>query len=790
MIALRGFLFLVMLLSATGFSSLVQADSRILALGWFQDPDGVLGFEQVTGQDFQPFANPLMKGQYHGTTWVRLRISPGRPAQDHWILRFASRSYMDEIALFDPVGEPMTRYQPRYTGDRHAVAPDDYLSLSLGFEIEAGQVPRDLYLRLRSTSIHYLDLALLTPGEARLQDARQMFAAVLLWGFLLAVLIWTIGIWRTDRERVIGAFIIKHTISVIHSFLVLGFGRILLPSLLGNGVLDTVLNYAHLLAAASGFAFELIFLREFHPPRWLWWTAVSLLGLSVAAFVAFFSGRVIEALTLNLYLISLGSFSILLLALTGRIWHEGQTSRAILPQWLVVSYLGTLLGVVVISVPPTLYPAINGVNYSKDPSLSAYPFLSSLLILILLELRRGGRETVRQETLVRLASAESEAREQARRREEQEKFLAHTSHELRTPMNGILGLTELALAGDSTDQERLEYLKQIAASGQILVDNLTEVLDISKIEAGRLELEQVDFDLNELLEGLASTWSSLARAKGLDFSLHRAADLPRLVRGDPVRVRQILVNYLGNALKFTASGGIGLAVQCANHKRLRFEVSDTGPGLSPEVQARLFQPYTQADRSIQRRHGGTGLGLSICRTLADLMAGEAGVRSVEGQGSCFWAELELGPAESPFPAAGGDDADAIPASLEGLEILVADDNRVNRLVVTRMLEKRGCRVTAVENGEQAVDAVRDSIRRNRVYDIVLMDVQMPVMDGLEATRTLRQLPGGSSIPVIALTAGVLTREREEALAAGMNDFATKPVQLKHLQARILRLIRA
>ncbi|MGI9211542.1 MAG: ATP-binding protein [Methylococcaceae bacterium] len=778
----------VIVLTLMGWSSTGTANNFVTATAFFQDPGNQLTYAEATRQEFHSYTNPFLKGLYHGTTWIKLSFDPGEYRGDRLVLRFNQRNNLDEVALFDPVEAPDTLINPLYTGDRHALNPKDYFALALGFNIPAGHGPRDLYLRLRTTSIHYLDVAVLPPEEVRYLDGAVFFGSMLVWGFLLSVLVWTIRIWWVDREWVIGAFIAKHSIGIVHSFLVLGFGRVLLPWGLGNGRLDMALNIAHILAAGSGFIFELIFLREFNPPKWMWTGTAMLLGLTVAALVLLLEGQVIEALRLNLYLMALGSLGFFALSLAGRVWSEQAHPTGILPRWILAGFHGLLLFTVLMSIPNSLGFTLTAlVPRMHDFGLSLYPFLSSVLIMVLLELRRSGRELRRQRDMDRLMGVDTEAREQRRRREEQERFLAMTSHELRTPVNGILGLTELALAPDVSEKERLEYLRQISASGQMLVESLTEVLDISKIESGKLELEQIDFDLNELLDRLASAYTALALSKNLQFSLNLAADMPRFVRGDPSRLRQILVNYLGNALKFTQQGHIMLAASRLDNHRLRFEVRDTGPGLSPAQQLKLFQAYSQADATISRSYGGTGLGLSICRLLAELMAGKVGVMSAEGQGACFWVELALPQVSPPAAHTSTTPPEAGAACLTGLRILVADDNRVNRMVVTRMLEKQGCTVVAVEDGRLAVQAVEASISQNDGFDAVLMDVQMPVMDGLEATRAIRQLDGGGTIPIIALTAGVLTQEREQAYSAGMNDFATKPISIKTLSERILLL---
>ncbi|HEU4460458.1 MAG TPA: PAS domain S-box protein [Methylibium sp.] len=366
-------------------------------------------------------------------------------------------------------------------------------------------------------------------------------------------------------------------------------------------------------------------------------------------------------------------------------------------------------------------------------------------------------------------------------------FLANTSHEIRTPLNGLLGLARLARQPGLADEERQRFLDQILDSARTLSGVITDILDLSKVEAGRLSLDTVVFDLRALLEALGDSTEALAQAKGL--KLRRAIDeaLPRVVRGDPVRVRQILGNFLGNALKFTERGEITLIASRGPGDLVHVVVADTGPGIDEATQARLFRPFVQADDSMTRRHGGTGLGLSICRELATLMGGAVGVGSHPKRGSRFWADL-------PLPAVDGaelegHDPSGFDEPIEGARVLVVEDNAVNLLIVRAMLEGWGLVVEEAADGQQALDAVIEAARRGRAYDAVLMDVQMPVMSGHDAARALRRRPEGTRLPIVALTAAALTSERDQALAAGMDAFLTKPIdadQLRQVLARMLK----
>jgi len=367
-------------------------------------------------------------------------------------------------------------------------------------------------------------------------------------------------------------------------------------------------------------------------------------------------------------------------------------------------------------------------------------------------------------------------------------FLANTSHELRTPLNGLMGLTRLALQPDLDERQRRQYIEQINDSAETLSAIISDILDLSKIEAGKLHLESVAFDLHELLRALQRGYGTLAQARGLTMELVLAADLPQHVQGDPVRVRQILSNYLSNALKFTAHGFVRLAARRGDDDRLHFEVADSGPGIAAEVQARLFRPFVQADQSTTRRYGGTGLGLSICHQLAGLMGGQVGVDSRLGQGSRFWMELPLPETEvaehrSVFGALEAADP------LAGARVLMVEDNPVNMMIGVALLEQWGVQVCQATTGAQAIAAVDEAEQRGLPFHAVLMDVQMPEMSGHEATRRLRARYDQQRLPIIALTAAALVSERDEALAAGMNDFLTKPIDPHRLRRTLLQALR-
>ena len=369
-------------------------------------------------------------------------------------------------------------------------------------------------------------------------------------------------------------------------------------------------------------------------------------------------------------------------------------------------------------------------------------------------------------------------------------FLATMSHEIRTPMNGVLGFTSL-LKGTPLTAEQTQFVETIEQSGATLLALINDILDLSKFEAGKLELERQPVALRALADEIGGVFAARLREKGLAFSAALAPGAPGCVEADAVRLRQVLFNLVGNAIKFTARGGVTLDLSLRDGGAspgdacvLLVRVTDTGIGLSAEQQARLFQPFMQADSTTTRLYGGTGLGLAISKRLVEAMGGAISVSSERGRGATFWFTLPtrvLVPVQSasPLPA-------AVAAPTRPLRLLVAEDNAVNRAMIAAMLRRLGRTADFAEDGRAALVL----LQAPRPYDAVLMDVQMPELDGLDCTRALREhehVTGTARARVIALTAGAMAGDRDRCLAAGMDDYLTKPLRLEELHAALDRV---
>lgn len=416
-------------------------------------------------------------------------------------------------------------------------------------------------------------------------------------------------------------------------------------------------------------------------------------------------------------------------------------------------------------------------DYLSKTDLTAHKLRMALLNA--LRSYRDIRHAADLQKQIMLVEQESKAAEAAS--EAKSQFLAHMSHEIRTPLNGIIGIADI-LTGTELTEEQAQYLNTIRMSGEALLSIINDILDFSKIEAGKLELEKTSFSLSDLCQGINAIFLAPLRDKGLDFNINIENSIPNAIIGDPLRLKQILLNLVGNSIKFTETGSIGIDVafasrdpDSANGFILRFTVHDSGIGIPENKQQQLFEAFTQVDSSTTRKYGGTGLGLQITKRLVELMGGEITVKSVEGKGSQFIFTVSAEPGKQTAAENVEATSTTTRPALE-TKILVAEDNTTNQLVVKAMLKRLGYEFAIANNGQEALDKLQDD-----PYDIVLMDCQMPVLDGFATTRKLREQDQYKNLPIIALTAGATAQEQKMCYEAGMSDFLSKPITIDALE---------
>ncbi|HYK17526.1 MAG TPA: ATP-binding protein [Bryobacteraceae bacterium] len=393
---------------------------------------------------------------------------------------------------------------------------------------------------------------------------------------------------------------------------------------------------------------------------------------------------------------------------------------------------------------------------------------------------RENRELLEKRIHDRTSRLEQAMRSAQKANEAKTEFLANVSHDLRTPMNGVLGMLDITLDHELPPEVR-EQLQTAHRCARSLLLLLNDILDMSKIEAGRMTLEKISFDIRTLLEDCIKSHQAKAAENRVELRFEVSPEVPEQIVGDPLRIRQILWNLIGNAVKFTEDGAVTVWIchQSASEgaaSMLEITVQDTGTGIPADKLLSIFEKFTQADGSVTRRFGGTGLGLAITKKLVELHHGELRVESELGYGSTFTATLQYDAQDAPQELALSSAAAPIKAAFDRARILVVEDNRVNQKVVTAVLAKRGYAIELANDGREALA----KLEQMGPFDLILMDVQMPVLDGLEATRTIRRDPRWRTVPVIAMTAHAMTGDREICLEAGMNAYVSKPVSPDHL----------
>jgi signal transduction histidine kinase/ActR/RegA family two-component response regulator len=512
----------------------------------------------------------------------------------------------------------------------------------------------------------------------------------------------------------------------------------------------------------------------------------------------------------RLAILQVGSFCTLMVWAPGLLFGMG-TSDPMCTTLVLLSWSGSLMVVtnqngaipriaITSGMVPGLLILFVPTLYAEKPAEFALAGLGAVLVLLVarstisnLRLNKklfavqADKDELITELEIARRAAEADRQRADKANTAKTEFLAMMSHEIRTPMNGLLGMAQMLLRGDLSDEQRL-YADTIVDSGDTLLSLLNDTLDLSRIEAGHMELDVDEESPRRILGQLQSLWGPRAHVEGLDFNLDIEPSVPGTAELDSRKVQQLLSNLIGNAIKFTETGSVTVRALAPRDGLLRFQVRDTGPGISHSAQRRIFEKFTQADTSTSRRYGGSGLGLTLCKEFVELMGGRIYVESEEGEGSCFVAEvpcrfLAAAPEREPDVESQSRQFSAASAG-GGLHVLVADDHPTNQKLMRAFLERYGYSCVIVDDGQAAVDALAAGD-----FDIVLMDVQMPVMDGITATAEVRKLPESKAgIPILAITANAMAGQREEYIEKGFDGYVSKPIDADLLQAEIRRVV--
>jgi signal transduction histidine kinase len=738
-------------------------------VSWFCDDSGVIGADAIVRQDFKPLnRRAIVFGYKKGACWFHFRLENA-----------AGKALPLILQLNYPVLDHVDLYAPGAASQAHVVLGDSLpfaqrplatRAFAIPLTLESGQ-QQDYFLRVASTSSINVPLLLSSTDNFFSHHEVEEWIHGAGFGITAGLIIYHLFLWLAVREKVYRFYVLYIGSAFMYLLCFEGMAYRLWPqSPEWNAHAQLVFVFLMLGMAA-------LFTRDYlRTTDWLR-ADQALRGMAIACMAAALLQFMLP-LALSYQLQPVFAITTMIVIFTValiRLRAGLREARLFLLSWGLLMLMALTLSLQSFGLFPGLpfMLTLNGmeITFILQQVLLALALADRVNIL--------KRERSEQEQAIVQAEAESAAKTE---------FLAKMSHEIRTPMNALLGITQL-LQDTSLDQVQKNYVDTLYSSGHALLNVINDILDYSKIAAGKIELEHIDFNLLDLLEECIQVFSLSAREKSLSLICERSRDLPSHVRGDAGRMRQVLLNLLSNAIKFTDYGNIFLRVSVeemsSTRVRLRFEVEDSGIGIAPEKLSQLFESFVQADSSTSRQYGGSGLGLAISQQLVELMHGKITVESTPGQGTLFRFTALL---KTASPAASQPDPRQVPISpslYSGVRALVVEDNPINQLVIHGFLQKVGIQARMASSGQEALD-ILDRGHEAR-FDLIFMDCEMPFMDGFETTRRLRFWEKQKNIDphyVIALTAHALPEHRDRCLMSGMNDYLSKPLLLSRLVEKL------
>ena len=739
---------LIILITGLMATPWAAASDLVISRAVLEDPSGTLTIAQVAGRAFTPAGPILAKGYTKSAYWLRLRVRP--PAHGDEVVLFIRQGMLNEVRLFEADPGTTAGWKTRVTGNHYPYDRRERAKNTLGFKVRVGAPEVTFFLRLHSTSPMQASVEALEPGEAERIDHQLDLLEVFFLTAMLSLLCWAIHSYTLDRLPVVGIFAIHQTMYTLFGVSVTGYLAPLIPVALPQlADLSSAIPYCAVSFTTLLFCRELF--KPYDPPPILMRVLTLLLFAFPVQLAAIALGYTPFAGVVNAVLIKLSWWFFVVITFTLR--RELSPSRRLLQFFFVTITLVFNAFWLVGSGPA----GARNLLFGREVLVANGLLIGALFAMLM---------NARSRRLL-LEAQHSAAALQAK-----SAFLALVSHEIRTPLNALVGFS--SMARKATDPARLDqYLEILEQSSGSMMELVNGILDMSKIESGRMECETVPFNLRRLVADLESQYRPLAEQKGLTFKMAVAGEVPVWVLGDPVRLRQVLVNLLSNAVKFTDRGEVCCAVDpvggtpVSPPQTIRFEVRDTGIGISDSQRPLLFEPFRQLDPSITRKFGGTGLGLAIVRSLTALMNGRIDFDSREGVGSTFRVEL-------PLPGcAAADELPAPTALLSPATVLVIEDNRFNRRLLSELLSSWGQLVLLAEDGWQALQFME-----RQTFDLLLLDIRMPGIDGFEVARRVRrreQERSAARVPIIAITADSDTETCEACLAAGIDVVLAKPI---------------